>query len=146
MKELPSESIIRIYATTYLGDPTNQKLKILSSVNATCIDTSQANANFTLDAVCFAQGRLITELKNNFSIGIADQDITFSMPFSGQSEAFITDINGKVITLLPMQERMSGIHTAKLPELSQGMYMIIARNGQYHIQKNIIIHSTSILH
>lgn len=145
-KEFPSESIIRLYATTYLGDPSNQKLSIKSSVNATCIDSAQAQAGFTLDAVCFAQGRLISELKNAFSIGIHEHDISFSMPFSGLSEAYLTDIKGKIISLLPMQERMSGIHNAKLPNLSQGMYMIIAKNGPYQILKHIIIHNTSILH
>jgi len=145
-KEFPSGSLIRLHATNYLGDPANQQMNIQSKVNAICIDSSKAQAGFTLDAVCFAQGRLISVMKDAFVIGISDKELTFSMPFTGLSEAYIVDISGRIISLLPLQERISGNHHAMLPDVSQGVYMIIAKNGPYHVQKQIIIHNTSILH
>jgi len=145
-KEFPSGSLIRLHATNYLGDPSNQQLNIQSKVNAICIDSSKAQAGFTLDAVCFAQGRLISVMKDAFVIGVSDKELTFSMPFTGLSEAYIVDISGRIISLLPLHERMSGNHHAMLPDVSQGVYMIIAKNGPYQIQKQIIIHNTSILH
>jgi hypothetical protein len=145
-KEFPSGSLIRLYATNYLGDPANQQMNIQSKVNATCIDSSKAQAGFTLDAVCFVQGRLISVMKDAFVIGVSDKELTFSMPFTGLSEAHIVDISGRIISLLPLHERISGNHHAMLPDLSQGVYMIIAKNGPYHVQKQIIIHNTSILH
>ncbi|MFM8455400.1 MAG: T9SS type A sorting domain-containing protein, partial [Ignavibacteria bacterium] len=123
-----------------------QNINISSKVNASCIDSSRVQAGFTLEGVCFEHGRFISEMKDAFVIGVSEKELTFSIPFSGQSEAFLTDINGKVVSLLPMQQRISGIHKVILPELSQGMYMIIAKNGPYQVQKQIIIHNTSILH
>ncbi|MFN4917109.1 MAG: vWA domain-containing protein [Ignavibacteria bacterium] len=146
IKEFPSGSLIRLHATNYLGDPANQQMNIQSKVNAICIDSSKAQAGFTLDAVCFAQGRLISVMKDAFVIGVSDKELTFSMPFTGLSEAYIVDISGRIISLLPLHERMSGNHHAMLPDVSQGVYMIIAKNGPYQIQKQIIIHNTSILH
>ena len=145
-KEFPSGSLIRLHATNYLGDPANQQMNIQSKVNANCIDSSKAQAGFSLDAVCFAQGRLISVMKDAFIIGVSDKELTFSMPFTGLSEAYIVDISGRIISLLPLQERMSGNHHAMLPDVSQGIYMIIAKNGPYQVQKQIIIHNTSILH
>ena len=145
-KEFPNGSLIRLHTTTYLGDPVNQQMNIQSKVNATCIDSSKAQAGFTLDAVCFAQGRFISVMKDAFTIGVSDKELTFSMPFTGLSEAYIVDISGRIISLLPLHERMSGNHHAILPDVSQGVYMIIAKNGPYHVQKQIIIHNTSILH
>jgi hypothetical protein len=145
-KEFPSGSLIRMHATNYLGDPANQQMNIQSKINALCIDSSKAQAGFTLDAVCFAQGRLISVMKDAFVIGVSDKELTFSIPFTGRSEAYIVDISGRIISLLPLQERMSGNYHAMLPYVSQGVYMIIAKNGPYQIQKQIIIHNTSILH
>lgn len=144
--EFPNGSLFRLHTTTYLGDPTNQQLNIQSKVNAICIDSSKAQVGFTLDAVCYAQGRLISVMKDAFVIGVSDRELTFSMPFTGLSEAYIVDISGRIISLLPLQERMSGNHYVMLPDVSQGVYMIIAKNGPYHVQKQIIIHNTSILH
>lgn len=144
--EFPNGSLFRLHTITYLGDPTNQQLNIQSKVNAICIDSSKAQVGFTLDAVCYAQGRLISVMKDAFVIGVSDRELTFSMPFKGLSEAYIVDISGRIISLLPLQERMSGNHYVMLPDVSQGVYMIIAKNGPYHVQKQIIIHNTSILH
>lgn len=144
--EFPNGSLFRLHTTTYLGDPTNQQLNIQSKVNAICIDSSKAQVGFTLDAVCYAQGRLISVMKDAFVIGVSDRELTFSMPFTGLSEAYIVDISGRIISLLPLQERMSGNHYVMLPDVSQGVYMIIAKNGPYYVQKQIIIHNTSILH
>lgn len=145
-KQLPLQSIIRLHATTFLGDPSNQELKIRSSVNAICIDSAQARAGFTLDAVCFAQGRLISVMNDALMIDVMDKELQLSMPFSGESEAYLTDISGRVIPILPLQMRNFGIYHAMLPDLSQGVYMIILKNGPYHVQKHIIIHNSSILH
>ncbi len=145
-KDLPNGSLIRLHGTAFLADPSNLQLNITSKVNATCIDSSKAQAGFTLDAVCFAQGRFISVMKDAFMIGVSDKELTFNIPFNGLSEAYIVDISGRIISLLPLHERMSGNHHANLPDLSQGVYMIIAKNGPYHVQKQIIIHNTSILH
>jgi len=145
-KQLPLQSIIRLHATTFLGDPSNRELKIRSSVNAICIDSAQARAGFTLDAVCFAQGRLISVMNEALMIDVSDKELQLSMPFSGESEAYLIDISGRVMPILPLQIRNSGIHHAMLPDLSQGVYMIILKNGPYHVQKHIIIHNSSILH
>jgi hypothetical protein len=145
-KELPNKGLLRLLGSTYLGDPNNQQLKINASVNALCIDPSQSQVGFTLDAVCFAQGRLISAMKDAFTIDVSEKELRFSMPFTGVSEAYVVDIAGRVIPLLSLQERSSGYHHAMLPDLSQGVYMIIAKNGPYQVQKQIIIHNTSILH
>lgn len=145
-KELPNKGLLRLLGSTYLGDPNNQQLKINASVNAQCIDPSQSQVGFTLDAVCFSQGRLISAMKDAFTIDVSEKELRFSMPFTGVSEAYLVDIAGRVIPLLSLQERSSGYHHAMLPDLSQGVYMIIAKNGPYQVQKQIIIHNTSILH
>ncbi|MFM6955679.1 MAG: vWA domain-containing protein [Ignavibacteria bacterium] len=129
VRDFPASSLFKMNWTTFLDDPSNQNINISSKVNASCIDSSRVQAGFTLEGVCFEHGRFISEMKDAFVIGVSEKELTFSIPFSGQSEAFLTDINGKVVSLLPMQQRISGIHKVILPELSQGMYMIIAKNG-----------------
>lgn len=146
VRDFPTTALLRMNWTTFLADPSNQNIYITSKVNASCIDSSSVQAGFTLEGVCFEHGRFISEMKDAFVIGVSDKELTFSMPFTGLSEAYIVDISGRIISLLPLQERMSGNHHAMLPDVSQGVYMIIAKNGPYQIQKQIIIHNTSILH
>lgn len=146
VRDFPSTALLRMYWTTFLDDPSNQNINITSKVNASCIDSSSVQAGFTLEGVCFEHGRFVSEMKDAFIIGVSDKELTFSMPFTGLSEAYLVDISGRIISLLPLQERISGNHHAMLPDVSQGVYMIIAKNGPYHVQKQIIIHNTSILH
>jgi|GEM_PF-661905 len=146
ISSLPNSPLFRMHGSTFLGDVANQKLSITSLFTARCIDTANVLADFTLSNVCFSQGRLIKVMNERFAISFNQQTISIHLPFDAVSEAKIIDINGKILTLMPQSFASKGIHEFLLPQLPQGVYILLINNGMYSLHQQFSIHDSSIYH
>ncbi|MFM7543885.1 MAG: VWA domain-containing protein [Ignavibacteria bacterium] len=146
LPEFPSSPLFSIHSTSYLGDVKNQIFSIQAAINATCIEPSDALTMFTLSDVCFAQGRVISIMNEQFKIMFEEHVAEVHFPFDAVSEVTVIDINGKTTTIMPSNFVHSGRYRFTLPTITPGVYILLIRNGMHAIHRTFLIHDSSLLY
>ncbi|MFN5112635.1 MAG: T9SS type A sorting domain-containing protein, partial [Ignavibacteria bacterium] len=146
LSEFPNSPLFSLHATSFLADVKNQIFSIQSSSNATCIEPSDASTTFMLSDVCFAHGRIISLMNEQFKIMFEDHVAEIHLPYNAVSEVSVIDINGKTTNIMPSKYVNAGVYRFTLPTTTPGVYVLIVRNGMHVLHKKFLIHDSSILY